>query len=189
MLNFRNERRDPRRKGKTDMDAETVPDPARPKLNPYTKALRRERFFSRLRLGTSYREIACEERVSEQRVRKIVSDALDQQGTDLPADHALLQLVRLEGAHAVAAQAIAAGDLRAVGPYLNVLERLDRYHAGAKKDAYDDEGAWEKLLGKMNRILARLEVDDARKAAKQAAASLPGAAREMGHDSDSGSSL
>jgi hypothetical protein len=41
----------------------------------------------------------------------------------------------------------------------------------------------------MNRILARLEVDDARKAAKQAAASLPSAAREMGHDSDSGSSL
>src|SRR5580704_11154692 len=174
MLNFRNERRDPRRKGKTDMDAETVPDPARPKLNPYTKALRRERIFSRLRLGTSYREIACEERVSEQRVRKIVSDALDQQGTDLPADHALLQLVRLEGAHEVAAQAIAAGDLRAVGPYLKVLGRLDRYQAGAKKDPYDD-GAWEKLLGKMNRILARLEVDDARKAAKQAAANLLGA--------------
>ena len=170
------------------MNAETVPQPARPKLNPYTKALRRERIFSRLRLGTSYREIAREERVSEQRVQKIVSDALDQQGTDLPADHALLQLVRLEGAHAVAAQAIAAGDLRAIGPYLNVLGRLDRYQAGAKKDAYDD-AAPEKLLAKMNRILARLEADDARKAAKQAAANLPGAAREMGHDFDSGSSL
>jgi hypothetical protein len=188
MLNFRNERRDPRRKGKTDMDAETVPEPARPKLNPYTKALRRERIFSRLRLGTSYREIACEERVSEQRVRKIVSDALDQQGTDLPADHALLQLVRLEGAHAVAAQAIAAGDLRAVGPYLKVLGRLDRYQAGAKKDAYDD-AAREKLFAKMNHILARLEAADARKAAKQAAASRPGAAADTEHDPDSGSSL
>jgi hypothetical protein len=188
MLNFRNERRDPRRKGKTDMDAETVPEPARPKLNPYTKALRRERIFSRLRLGTSYREIACEERVSEQRVRKIVSDALDQQGTDLPADHALLQLVRLEGAHAVAAQAIAAGDLRAVGPYLNVLERLDRYQAGAKKEACDD-AAWERLLAKVNRILARLEADDARKAAKQAAANLPGGAADTENNPDSGSSL
>jgi hypothetical protein len=126
--------------------------------------------------------------VSEQRVRKIVSDALDQQGTDLPADHALLQLVRLEGAHAVAAQAIAAGDLRAVGPYLKVLGRLDRYQAGAKKDAYDD-AAREKLFAKMNHILARLEAADARKAAKQAAASLPGAAADTEHDPDSGSSL
>ena len=170
------------------MNAETVPQPARPKLNPYTKALRRERIFSRLRLGTSYREIAREERVSEQRVRKIVSDALDQQGTDLPADHALLQLVRLEGAHAVAAQAIAAGDLRAVGPYLNVLGRLDSYQAGATKDAYDD-AARERLLAKMNRILARLEADDARKVAKQAAANLPGAAAATEQNPDSGSSL
>ena len=171
------------------MDAETVPEPARPKLNPYTKALRRERIFSRLRLGTSYREIACEERVSEQRVRKIVSDALDRQGTDLPADHALLQLVRLEGAHAVAAQAIAAGDLRAVGPYLNVLERLDRYQKKArpKNELYDD-AARERLLAKMNRILARLEADAARKAAKLAAGNPPGGAADEGHHPDSGSS-
>ena len=45
------------------MDAETVPEPARPRLNPYTKALRRERIFSRLRLGWPTAEIAREERV------------------------------------------------------------------------------------------------------------------------------
>ncbi len=42
---------DPRRKGNTDMDAERVPKPARPRLNPYTKALSQERIFSRLRMG------------------------------------------------------------------------------------------------------------------------------------------
>jgi hypothetical protein len=50
---------------------------------------------------------------------------------------------------------IAAGDLQA-GPYLNVLGRLDRYQAAAKKNAYDD-AARERLLAKMNRIIARLE--------------------------------
>ncbi len=61
------------------MDAEAAPQSRRPRLNPYTKALRRERIFSRLRLGWPYAEIAREERLSERRVRKIVSDALRRQ--------------------------------------------------------------------------------------------------------------
>jgi DNA-binding NarL/FixJ family response regulator len=92
------------------MDAETVPKPARPRLNPYTKALRRERIFSRLRMGWPYAEIAREERLSERRVRKIVSDALRRRTIDTDSDHALLQLFRLEGAQALAAEAIDAGD-------------------------------------------------------------------------------
>ncbi len=106
------------------MEAETGARPARPRLNPYAKALRRERIFARLRLGWAYRDIAREERVSEQRIRQIVSDALQRQGVDTAQDHALLQLMRLETAHAVAARAIAAGDLKAIAPYLDVLERL-----------------------------------------------------------------
>ena len=43
------------------MDADTEPKPARPRLNPYTKALRRERIFARLSLGWSYDKIAREE--------------------------------------------------------------------------------------------------------------------------------
>jgi DNA-binding CsgD family transcriptional regulator len=80
------------------MDNETAPQPARPRLNPYTKALRRERIFSRLQLGASSADIAREEGLSEQRVRKIVADALKRREVDEPRDHALLQLVRLEGA-------------------------------------------------------------------------------------------
>ena len=120
------------------MDPETIARPARPRLNPYTKALRRERIFSRRRLGWAYAQIAREERLSEQRVRQIVIEALDRQGADLPADHALLQLVRLESAHAMAAEAVAAGDLRAITPYLNVLERIERYQNGRATKNVDD---------------------------------------------------
>ena len=170
------------------MDPETVARPARPRLNPYTKALRRERIFSRRRLGWPYAEIAREERLSEQRVRQIVIEALDRQGADLPVDHALLQLVRLESAQAAAAEAVAAGDLRAITPYLNVLERIDRYQNGrATKDVYDNE-ARERLLAKMNRIVARLEAADARKAAKRAVATPPVDVAVAGPGPDSGSS-
>ena len=151
------------------MDSETAPQPARPRLNPYTKALRRERIFSRLRLGASSADIAREEGISEQRVRKIVADALKRQEVDDLPDHALLQLFRLEGAQALAAQTVAAGDLKAIAPYLQVLDRLDRYRkAAARKEVYD-AAARERLFAKMNRIVAQLEVE-ARKSARRAAA-------------------
>ena len=115
-----------------NMDAERLARPARPsRLNAYTKAVRRERIFARLRLGWTYGKIAGEEGVSERRVHQIVSDALRRQGVDSASDHALLQFVRLEGAHALAAEAIDAGDLKAIGPYLKVLDGLDRYQRRA----------------------------------------------------------
>jgi transposase-like protein len=80
------------------MDKDTIPQTARPRLNLYTKALRRERIFSQLQLGASYADVAREEGLSEQRIRKIVADALKRQEVDDLPDHALLQLVRLEGA-------------------------------------------------------------------------------------------
>ncbi len=175
------------------MDAETAHEPARPRLNPYMKALRRERIFFRLRLGWPYAEIAREERVTERRVRKIVSDALKRQTVDDASDHALLQLVRLEGAQALAAEAIDAGDLRAIAPYLKVLERLDRYEkAGATKHVYD-AAARERLLAKMSRVADRLEAR-ARKAAQGAPDPIGGAAELLsagnaGKEPDSGVSL
>ena len=151
------------------MDSETAPQPARPRLNPYTKALRRERIFSRLRLGASSADIAREEGISEQRVRKIVADALKRQEVDDLPDHALLQLFRLEGAQALAAQTVAAGDLKAIAPYLQVLDRLDRYRKAAVRKEVYDAAARERLFAKMNRIVAQLEVE-ARKSARRAAA-------------------
>jgi predicted transcriptional regulator len=151
------------------MDKDTPPHPARPRLNPYTKALRRERIFSRLRLGASSVDIAREEGLSEQRVRKIVADALKRQEVDDPPDHALLQLVRLQAAQALAAETIAGGDLKAITPYLQVLDRLDRYRkAGARKEAYDT-GAREKLFAKLNRVLTQLEAETSKSARRAAA--------------------
>jgi hypothetical protein len=149
------------------MDADTAPRAARRKLNPYTKALRRERIFSWLKLGWSYAAIAREEGLSQQRIREIVIDAVRRQGVDTATDHALLQLLRLEGAQALAAKAVAAGDLNAIGPYLKVLERVDRYQkAGATKAKYDD-AARERLFAKINRVAARLEAEQARKSARR----------------------
>jgi hypothetical protein len=159
----------------------------RSRLNPYTKALRRERIFSRLRLGSSYAAIAREEGLSEQRVRQIVIDAVRRQGVDNATDHALLQLVRLEGAQALAAEAIDAGDLNAIAPYLKVLERLDRYQkAGATKQVYD-EAARERLFAKINRVAARLEAGEARKSARRAAAVSSAASED--NNTDSGLSI
>ncbi|HEX9169301.1 MAG TPA: hypothetical protein VF886_10325 [Roseiarcus sp.] len=150
------------------MDGDTVPHPKRPKLNPYTKALRRERIFSRLRLGWPYEKIALWEGISQQRVRKIVSDALARQTMDDGPDHALLQLFRLEAAHELAAEAVAAGDLKAIGPYLKLLDAIDHYQkAGSRKVVYN-AAAREKLFAKMNRVVTRIEAQ-ARKSAKRPA--------------------
>jgi hypothetical protein len=141
------------------MDKDTIPQTGRPRLNLYTKALRRERIFSQLHLGASYADIAREEGLREQRVRKIVADTLKRREVDDLPDHALLQLFRLEGAQALAARTIAAGDLKAITPYLQVLDRLDHYRkAGMRKESYD-AAARERLFAKMNRIVAQLEAE------------------------------
>jgi hypothetical protein len=160
------------------MDADKVPQPARPRprLNLYVKALRRERIFSRLRLGAPYADIARDEGVTERRVRQIVADALKRQEVDNDREHALLQLMRLESAQALAAESIAGGDLKAIPPYLKVLERLDRYQKpGAAKHVYD-QAARERLLAKINRFVDRLQAAEARPSVKQAAAATSSAA-------------
>jgi predicted transcriptional regulator len=140
------------------MTMDPAPKPSRPKLNPYTKALRRERVFARVQVGASIAEIAREEGLSEQRVRKIISDTLKRQEVDDLPDHALLQVFRLEGALAIAGKAIEAGDLKAIPPYLKVLDHLDFYRkAGVRKQGYDD-AAREKLFAKINRIAAQMKV-------------------------------
>ena len=141
------------------MDSDTRPLPTRPRLNTITKALRRERIFALLQLGASYAHIAREEGLSPQRVRKIVADALKRQKVDDLPDHALLQLLRLEGALARAAEAVSGGDVKAIVPFLQILDRLDRYRvAGARKEVYD-AAAREKLFAKLNRVVAKIEAE------------------------------
>ena len=50
---------------------------------------------------------------------------------DSGADHVKLQLDRLAPAEQLGAEAIAAGDISAIDPYLKALDRLDRYQSVA----------------------------------------------------------
>ena len=103
--------------------------------------------------------------MSSARIRQIVSEELQKRGVDSGAEHAKLQLDRLAPVMQLAAEAVAAGDVSAIAPYLKVLDRFDRYQtvAGANQ-AYDDE-ARKKLMDKINRIAANLGVDEVMQAA------------------------
>jgi hypothetical protein len=138
---------------------EEMARPGRRRPNVHGMMLRRRRIFARLREGLAYDEIAAEEGVTATRIRQIVSEVLQKRAVDSGADHAKLQLDRLAPAVQLAAEAIAAGDISAITPYLKALDRLDRYQsvAGAHQ-VYDDE-ARKKLLDKINRIADNLRTD------------------------------
>ena len=134
--------------------------PSRRHLSALGKMRRRRRIFARLREAASYEEIAAEEGVSRERIRQIVSEVLQKRSVDSGADHAKLQLDRLLPAMQLAAEAIAAGDVSAITPYLKVIDRLDRYQsvAGAHQ-VYDDE-ARKKLMDKINRMAENFGIDE-----------------------------
>jgi hypothetical protein len=98
--------------------------------------------------------------VSRERIRQIVSEVLQKRSVDSGADHAKLQLDRLLPAMQLAAEGVASGDIRAIMPYLKVIDRLDRYQAvAAAEQVYDDE-ARKKLLDRINRIAENLGIDE-----------------------------
>ena len=144
--------------------------------------LRRRRIFARLREGLSYEEIAREEGVTSERIRQIVSEVLQKRAVDSGADHAKLQLDRLAPVMQLAAEAVAAGDVTAIAPYLKVLDRLDRYQrvAGANQ-VYDDE-ARKKLFDKLNRVAANLGVDEVMRRRRGAPQEEGDARRRAGRD-------
>ena len=145
------------------MDQEAAPAKRRP--NAYLRELRRARIFTRLREGWPYTEIAREEGLTDRRIRQIVSETLKKRIVDAPADHALLQLARLEPALRLAAGAVADGDVGAIRYYLKLLDQLDRYQPGAATPQAYDDAARERLYAKMGRIAARLQAKTAKKAA------------------------
>ena len=146
------------------MDQETALT-SRRRLGAHGKMERRRRIFAGLREGLSYDEIATEEGVTATRIRQIVSEVLQKRAVDSGADHAKLQLDRLTPLMQLAAEAVAAGDIRAITPYLKVLDRLDRYQTVASANqAYDDD-ARKKLMDKINRMAANYGIDEAFEAA------------------------
>jgi hypothetical protein len=113
----------------------------------------------------SYDEIAAEEGVTATRIRQIVSEVLQKRAVDSGADHAKLQLDRLAPLMQLAAEAVAAGDVTAITPYLKVLDRLDRYQTVASANQGYDEEDRRKLMEKINRMAANYGIDEAFEAA------------------------
>ena len=128
--------------------------------NAVGKMQRRKRIFARLRDGASYDEIAAEEHLSATRIRQIVSEVLQKRAIDSGADHAKLQLDRLAPALQLAAEAIAAGDISAITPYLKALDRLDRYQTVASANQVYDDEARKKLMDKVNRLAENLGINE-----------------------------
>ena len=60
----------------------------------------------------------------------------------------------------LAAEAVAAGDVSAISPYLKVLDRFDRYQTVASANQVYDDEARKKLFDKINRVASNLGVDE-----------------------------
>lgn len=148
------------------MDLDIAP-PRRRRLRGRRMLLRRRRIFARLREGLSYEEIAAEEGVSRERIRQIVAEELRKRAVDSGAEHAKLQLDRLMAPMRLAAEAISAGDVSAIAPYLKVIDRLDRYQSVAFANEEFDEEARRKLLEKLSRMADNLRGGAARAAAEE----------------------
>src|SRR6202046_3854080 len=131
----------------------------RRRLGAHGMIFRRRRVFARLREGFTYDEIANEEGVSPSRIRQSVAQELQKRAVDSGADHAKLQLDRLAPAVQLAAEAIAAGDISAITPYLKALDRLDRYQVVASANQVYDDEARKKLMDKINRLAENLGID------------------------------
>jgi hypothetical protein len=68
----------------------------------------------------------------------------------------------------LAAEAIAAGDISAISPYLKALDRLDRYQTAASANQVYDDEARKKLMDEINRLAENLGINEDFAAAVQA---------------------
>jgi hypothetical protein len=132
----------------------------RRRLSAHGMSFRRRRIFAQLREGFTYDEIGSNEGVSSARIRQIVSQELERRAVDSGAEHAKLQLDRLAPAIQLAAEAMAAGDVSAISPYLKALDRLDRYQTVASANQVYDDEARKKLLDKINRAAENIGIDE-----------------------------
>ncbi len=186
MLGFRFAEINPQNDKRGEMDGIAETTSARTRA-PGKRALRRRRVLARLREGWPYEEIARAEKVTVDRVRSIVAEILKRRVIDDDSDHARVQLARLEAALQSAGEAVAGGDVKAIGPYLRVLDRLDRYRGAAAARRFEGEELRGKLLDKLNRMAEaqdeeRREKERARRLAEALADSSIG--EEEGYQSD-----
>ena len=99
----------------------------------FTRAARAARIMKQVRDGFAYADVAREERISVRRVQQIVADEIRRREADEGATHANLQLDRLGYAMRVACEKLAEGDVKAIAPFVKVVDRLDRYQELARE--------------------------------------------------------
>ena len=134
--------------------------------------------MAQLRGGFGYDEIAREEKLSERRIRQIVKQALEGREALESATHAHMQIDRLGQAMRVAGDALARGDVRAVGPFIKVIEKLDRYQSLARQAAPKWRNTSDEDELVMQNLVAQIRshvLDECRREAEQAVAAAAAA--------------
>jgi len=109
--------------------------------------------------GRSIEAIADSERLTRKRVEALLRDELRRRWVASAADHARLQIVRLEAMAATLAPLVAVGDPPAIDRTLKILDRLDRCHGFGKLAAQSEapeKGGRERLLAKLNAMAERM---------------------------------
>ncbi|MBV9287800.1 MAG: hypothetical protein JO288_08250 [Hyphomicrobiales bacterium] len=137
----------------------------------FTRSARDQRILERLREGASFERIACEEALTERRVRQIVAERMEEREALEGATHARQQVDRLGRALQVAGDALARGDLRAIGPFIKVIDRLDRYQPSARNAASQRNTGFDPVVIKS--IIGRLDAIACEVAEADAAAGAP----------------
>jgi hypothetical protein len=152
----------------------------RKRRTKFSRAARAKRILEQLREGWAYDDIAREEGLTERRLRQIVAEFVKTRGALGDAAHAQVQIERLSRAMRVASDALAQGDIRAIGPFIRVVDRLDRYQALAHETtAYPtpeaDRLVFQQLVARV-KAQARDEFEEERRREAEAAAASVGSA-------------
>ncbi len=138
---------------------EQVQKPRR-RLNIVTRTARTKRIFARLREGWAYDDIAKEERLSAERVRQIVGQVLENRVLDRGDDHAHMQIERLRPGLRLVGKEVAQGNLKAIGPLIKLIDRLDKHQRVLVKPFAYTEDHRKKLLDKLNWVAENLAADE-----------------------------
>ncbi len=139
---------------------EQVKKTRRRRLNIVTRTARTKRIFARLREGWAYDDIAKDERISAERVRQIVGQVLENRVLDRGDDHSHMQIERLRPALRIVGKAVADGNLKAIGPLIKLIDRLDKHQGILTKPFAYTEDHRKKLLDKLNWAAENLAADD-----------------------------
>ena len=153
----------------------------------FSRAARTKRILERLREGWAYDEVAGEVGLKERRVRQIVTQFLKEREAVSGAAHAHMQLDRLGRAMRVAGDALARGDIRAIAPFIRVIDRLDRYqtlvaHTAARPEAVVDGAADQMVVDSVFARVRRTVLEEIRTQAAESDAAVAGPPSEPDSD-------